>query len=539
MSARTGTERTAPARPGWRGLLLVVALAAAACGGADGADRGGSATVEEGEVDPEGVLRMGWQLDVPGGTHFDPAVSTLVTDLTWMQLVFGTLLRETPEGGVEPFLAESYEVVDPQTVTMRLREGLTFSDGTPLDAEAVRASVMRTVLEPASEAVRAAANAGAAGLEDVRVDGPQDVTFVLSTPTAGSFLFAMASREGAIVSPAQLADAPESIDTAPVGAGPYTVEEYEPERTISLRRNPDFHDAESWQLGGVDFVNTPTGPPSVNGLLSDVVDVASLAQPDVERVEADGRYEVTSAVADSGYMLLNLCTGKPPFDDERVRRAVQMGIDREALNRLVFGGDGEAAHGLWPEESPNYNAEVADVAGYDPEAATELLEEAGAEGVTVDIVTTAQSPAHSRLAEVIQQQLDEIGVTVNIETTSDILTEFVLPQRAGAMLIPGSRSGVDKYSRVFAPGSVQALCGETRPEIVEAVAPAAAAEPGSPEAVEAYQAAELLVAEGAFIIPTVYTPQFTAVNTERVGGDPVFVTGLTRSLQLDSVYVTR
>src|SRR5690606_3225496 len=132
--------------------------------------------------------------------------------------------------------AESYEIVDPQTVRLTLREGVTFTDGSAYDAEAVRAGLLRT-RDEASPPTMASQQAAFRALRDVVVDGPRELTLRLDAPLAGELVNALADREGVIVSPEQAASAPEDIDTRAIGAGPYVVEEFR-EDFVSLRRNP-------------------------------------------------------------------------------------------------------------------------------------------------------------------------------------------------------------------------------------------------------------------------------------------------------------
>ncbi len=97
------------------------------------------AEVDMSDVDPNGILRMGTVLVFPAGIHNDPIKSAVNADRVWMSLVYGTLLRRTPTGAIEPWMAESFEIVDDRTMTIVLRDGITFADGTPYDAEAVKA----------------------------------------------------------------------------------------------------------------------------------------------------------------------------------------------------------------------------------------------------------------------------------------------------------------------------------------------------------------------------------------------------------------
>jgi peptide/nickel transport system substrate-binding protein len=495
-------------------------------------------------VDKKGVLRQGVNLDNLQGTHFDPVQSPTVADRLWMQLVIGTLLRENAQGGFDGMLAKSVEVVDPQTVKVTLRPNITYTDGAELTAEAVRASLLRTKNEPATEAVRAGQHNGIKYLQDVVVDGPLELTVTLNAPAAAEFVPALASREGTIVSPKQLAEAPQEIDTNPAGAGPFVLEEFEPLRVLSLRKNPDYWDAKRWKLGGIDFVHTPaTGPALVQGLLSDAVDliggagVATVAEGDAERIAATPGYAVAKSSSEFSYLAMVLCTGQPPFDNPDLRKALQIGIDREALNDLVYNGQYEPGYGLWPVGNKNFNPKTKKLLQTNLKKAKKLVADSGVSDPTFDVYYPGQVD-FSKVLEAIQAQLAEVGFKMNIMPSRDVVTEFIQANKPGALFIPGSRTGVDKYGRVFAPGSQQVLCGVAHPEIMEVVNKTAALDPNDPETAKLFQQAELMIAENGWVVPVIYTQAYTGYNRDTIGGTPKF-SGIRGELLYDSIYMKK
>ena len=133
-------------------MLLALSLTAMACGGDDEEGGGGATGTEEsgggGDVDENGILQTGGDLSL-GVTHMDPTkVEILLSSL--QEYVYGTLLRMTPEGKVVPDLAEKAEVIDSSNLTVTLRAGQKFTDGTPLDAAALKASWERNRAGPPS-----------------------------------------------------------------------------------------------------------------------------------------------------------------------------------------------------------------------------------------------------------------------------------------------------------------------------------------------------------------------------------------------------
>ena len=125
----------------WAAVLVVFSLVAVATSTSSWAKSPSAASGNN----ASGVLKVAAGLSPLGPLHFDPATSVVNADLVWEEMIFGTLLRWNAKGGLDPWMVESYKVVDPQTVTMTPRKGLTFTDGTPFDAEAIRTGLLHTL----------------------------------------------------------------------------------------------------------------------------------------------------------------------------------------------------------------------------------------------------------------------------------------------------------------------------------------------------------------------------------------------------------
>src|SRR4029077_20514561 len=131
------------------------------------------------------------------------------------------------------------------------------------------------------------------------------------------------------------------------------------------RKNKDFFDKKTFQFGGIDWVQA-TGPAAVSGLLAGTVDMAALAASDVTSVKANSAYNIVSGTTDFGYVIMQMCPGKPPFDNEQFRKGVQLAFDRDAIIALAFQGQAVPATDLWPEGNVNYNPATAKINKYDP-----------------------------------------------------------------------------------------------------------------------------------------------------------------------------
>ena len=512
-----------------RAVVVVTALmmVLTACGGPE--ER---SNTEVGEIDAAGVLRYGYPMPV-AGLHLDPTLSASAPDTIWMSMVYGTLVRQTGDGTIVPWMAAGAEVVDPETVKVTLRPNITFSDGSAYDAYAVSTSMMRARV-PATPAAKGSQDAAMKTLDSVQVIDPLTVVARLNAPMAGQFLIELSQRTGAIQSPKQIAENPEQIDTNPVGAGPFTLVANTPQQVLSFKKNLDFWDADNVKLGGVDIVNTPTGPQQTNGLLSGNLDWASYISVDgADRVKADKKF--TTDVSEIYTVGVLMCTGKAPFDNVQVRQAMQLGIDREKYAQLAFGGFTGPAYSFFPENNRNFAPQVTESVSYNPDKAKQLLASAGASDTTFDLYYPTASVTGPE-AEVLQAQLGEIGVKTNIRGERDLRANFFAPQKPGAALVAfiGS-AGYSAFNIAFGAGSALALCGVDRPEVMEAVNQAAGLSPDDPKAIAAYQQAQEIVAENAYFIPIVAYPTIAGWNNSRVGGTPVF--NAQGYPQFDSVYI--
>lgn len=475
------------------------------------------------DVDPKGVLHLITNFEGTAGIHLDTTKSSINTDKTWMELVYGTLLREQPDGTFAPWMAAGAELVDTTTVKIMLRPNIKFTDGSAFDATAVKTSLMRTRTQSSSQGVLAGMHTGFKALDDVQIIDPLTVVAKLNSPIAGEFIASLAHREGSVVSPKQIATAPDDIDRKGIGAGPYTVVKFDGQ-ILSLRKNPDFFDAASWRIGGFDWThNTGGAPAGVNGLLAGTVDYFSGVPTDsAEKIEGDKKFGTASGSTDYNYILLSMCQGKAPFDNLQVRQAFQVAVDRAQYNELVYGKRGSVAYGLQPESVAAFEPNNKNIVKYDPEKAKSLLASAGyKDGLTVDFYIIAGT-GFERGVQVLQAQLEKVGVKLNVITVRDPITEMINPQKAGILMIPGSRTGIDKYGRLFSKGGQQAYCGIDRPDVMGPATQAASFLPTQPQSAAGYRQAESIIGQNAYVIPVVYFPTIVAWNIDRVGGIPKF-----------------
>lgn len=323
--------------------------------------------------------------------------------------IFETLFVLTPEGNVAPHLATGYEVKDEgRTVTLTLREDVTFHDGTPFNAEAVKANIER-IKNPEL------ANAFATLLGNVHgvtVTGEYTVDLHLPEPFA-PLLPHLTHASQAMMSPASMDD-PELAGN-PVGTGPFRLDSWARGERLRLVRNDDYW-REPTALDSVTFLPIAEGTTRVAMIESGAAHVAINVPPqDVNRVDAiDG---VTVHKVDSMrtiYIFFN--NYREPFTDVRVRQALNHAIDKQAIVDFVLGGAGRVSDAAIAPGVFGYTS--TGTYEYDPERARELLAEAGfPDGLEITLHSpTGRYMQDIQVAEAVQSYLADVGVKAEIIT---------------------------------------------------------------------------------------------------------------------------
>ncbi len=500
-------------------LLVVVALVAAACGddddggGAAGGDGDTTETTEQAaDFDPDGVLRYGVPLDGSGVSgRLAPFASTSVCDVMVMAPIYDTLIHNDPRTGeLSPGLAESWEVVDERTVELTLREGATFHDGSPFDAEAVKAGLERNAAEDAAQTATSLAI-----FDAIEVVDDQTVRINLNAPAGGSVPAILSGREGMIVAPSAI----ETADTEPVGAGPFRLAEHQPGQRITLERYDDYWNADEVRLGGVELVNSESGPPTTNALLAGEIDMAMVSPDVLGGLEGDPNIEIAEQPG-SAYHKLNWNLSEPPFDNLQVRQAINHAIDREAVLQAVFGGMGSVAWGPYPERFYGYNPDVEGVYDYDPEEAERLLAESGVEDPSFTAFVPP-TPQFIRFGEVLQQQLGDVGIDMELVQSTDIVQDYFTDkgQPATVILWPPRPDPVDTLRIQFTPdtfNNVGNYSNDDLNSLVEQIRATADQDERQPLFEEGSQ----IVVDEALDLPVAYAPLLHAARAN-VGGEVV------------------
>ena len=319
--------------------------------------------------------------------------------------VFEGLTRFMADGAVVPGLAESWDISeDGLTYTFHLHDGVTFHDGTTMDAEDVKFSLDRARAEDSINAQKALF----AGITDVTVVDPLTVAVTLDKPN-GMFLFNMAWGDAVIVNPEAIAD----IATNPIGTGPFTFTDWAQGDRIDLTRNPNYWgNAPALQSATFRFIADPTA--AFAAVMAEDVDafIGFPAPENLPQFEADPRFQVLDGNTE-GETILSINNKMPPFDDVRVRAAVAHAIDRQAIIDGAMFGYGTPIGTHFAPHNPDY-LDLLSNSAYDPELAQKLLADAGyPDGFTTTLKLPPPSYAR-RGGEIIASQLRTVGIETEI-----------------------------------------------------------------------------------------------------------------------------
>ncbi|WP_088347111.1 MULTISPECIES: ABC transporter substrate-binding protein [Rhodomicrobium] len=314
---------------------------------------------------------------------------------------------------IVPRIATSWNFsADGKTLTMKIREGVKFHDGTTLDAAAVKANIDR-----ARTLATSLRKSELGSVAKVEAPDPTTVVFTLNAPDA-PLLAQLSDRAGMLLSPASF-DKP--VAPNPVCSGPYKFVERVQNDRIVLTRFKDYYDADKYTVDNVTFRIIPDSTVRLANLRSGQLDmIERLAPSDIKAAKADPKLNVVS-IAGLGYqgITINLGNGeraKTPLGmDKRVRQAFSLSLDRDAINQVVFEGVMAPSAQPFPPASPyhdkNFPTPKRDVA-----KAKELLKAAGAEKVSFEMLV-ANSTQEQQLAQVIQAMASEVGIDVKIKST--------------------------------------------------------------------------------------------------------------------------
>ncbi len=314
---------------------------------------------------------------------------------------------------IVPQLALSHETsADGKEMTIKLRPGVKFHDGEPLDAEAAKFSIERHMTLPTSFR-----KSELASVDHVEVVDPLTIKLVLKTPYS-PLIAQLTDRSGMMVSPKAAKEAGDKFGLHPVCAGPYKFVERVQQDRIVFEKFADYWNKDNIHIDRVVFLPIVDATVRLANLKSGGLDlIERVLATDIKDVRADSRL-VLSTAPELGYLGLTVNIGNdkskgPLSQSAKVRQALDLSIDREALNQVVFNGEFTPGN-QWVSPTHPYYQKAFPVHGRDIAKAKALLKEAGVTlPVTVDYMIP-KGAENEAVAQVVQSMAAEAGFDIKI-----------------------------------------------------------------------------------------------------------------------------
>lgn len=322
-----------------------------------------------------------------------------------MNALYDTLFTVDATGNIEGRLATDFATSDGITWTLTLRDGVKFSDGTALDADAVLAQWTRL-----KDNIRASAYSGLQSVASWSVSDPLTLEVVLKAPNRQFHQLVAWSSMGWIPSPTAVAAAGDSFGEQPVGAGPFVLKSRTKGSETVLERNPTFWESGFPKLDTLAVKVIADPQQALDTLTTGGAD-ASLYITAEDAKENDLRYQSISLIGGNCW-LFGVKSG--PFTDIRARKAVYLALDMDLLNENVYEGKSTVATSLFPEGTEFHNPAIS-VPKPDPHEAQRLFDELAAEGkpVKFTIIGTPGNQAQMVELQTQLQSFDNVDVSIN------------------------------------------------------------------------------------------------------------------------------
>ena len=480
------------------------------------------------------TLRFG---SAAGDDHtYDPRITMTGSEEQVIVQVFDRLLAKGADDSFLPYLAKSWQVApDHRAVTLQLRDDVTFHDGTPFDAQAVKYT-FDTIVDPKTGSMGAIDVVGPYAGADIL--GPHEIRLRFATPFP-RVLSALADNKASIVSPTAARRLGVSgFGQAPVGSGPFRFVSWRRGVQVVLARNPDYR----W--GPADL---PVGPPRIAKVVhrfipnawtriaaldAGEIDACEQAPPlDLRRMTQTGRYRALAGDTVGVPYGFSLNSSRGAFADVRVRRAFMMAIDRPWISQNLLFGQVHTAWGPLASSAPEYWKGVEAYYRFDHAAASQLLDQAGWRMGPGGVRRKAGQPLSIYLPILLEPQIGvalqafakRVGFDFRIEQVThekqeelifanayDLLSlHWTLPD-AGVLEVPflsGNVPGAGKFSFNWSRYQSPAL---------DKLLVAAAASPGA-QRVELYHQVQRTIMDQAIFLP-IHENTYNVVHAARLSG---------------------
>lgn len=365
-------------------------------------------------------------------SSLDPTTGGSGSDHALLFPLYDTLINWNPSSLTPiPGLAQKWSFPDPKTLVLELRPGMTFHDGTPVNAEAVKINLDRSRTADFSN-IREELGS----VDHIEVSGEHVVTLHLKNPDSALPLI-LSDRAGMMVSPKALADNNNRVDRNPVGAGFMRFEKWNDGSEVAMTRYADYKGPNKPEVAAISFKIITDSATRLRSVMSGQAHVAY--HLDGRQKQMIEKLPTVQGFADPTIYCYQfyLNMSRKPLDDVRVRQAINYAVDRETFIRAAMAGAGEPAHMNLPKTHWAYDPETAKLYPHDPDKARALLKEAGhADGIELDL-RGYNDQSSVQMQEVLMEQFSKVGIRGRFRTgtIADMSAAYFGQEKAGHMLL--------------------------------------------------------------------------------------------------------
>lgn len=491
--ARTSAEATTPT-PAWSRRRALQALAGASTVATMGLPAWAQAARKRG-----GVLKIA---ALTNPSSLDPATGGSGNDHAFLWTMFDTLVTwDYDTLKPQPGLAQ-WSFPDPKTMLLDIRPNISFHDGTPCDAQAVKFNLDRSRQDQRSNLKADLSNVTA-----VEVTGPLQVKLTLTLPDV-ALPAVLSDRAGMMVSPKAARELGAEHDRKPVGAGPWKFVKWADGQNVVVTRYDKYWKTEESFVDGIEFAIIPDNATALRSVVANqnqlVYGLSARYKPVIDR--AKNLRFVTGPSLYSHLMYFNFARG--PLTNLKIRQAINFALDRDAYIKAGMGGLGEAAAMQLPTSHWAYDKSLAGLYPHDPERARKLVAESGLPNVELTIGGNNDQDSLRR-NEIVMEQLGKVGIRVKflVAPTSEAAGQFFGNEKKFDALLSAWTGRPDPsmtYGLLYAKGAYfNAGRTEVSPELTTLLQ-----ESRSAQTLEArrqvFAKIQRIIMEGAYVAPLAF-----------------------------------
>lgn len=494
-------------------LLLAVIIAGCSSDASSGKNPSNSNETPKSE---EGTPKKGGEVTIAyatDSTNYDPILASSGSDHSLLWPIYDTLISFSQELEPQPGLAESWELPDDKTLILHLREGVTFHDGTEFDGEAVKFNLDRAKSDESTVA-------DLINIESVEVVDPATVKLHLKQPDS-SLVLALSDRGGMMVSPTAVKEQGDNFSQNPIGAGPFKLVKHIPNGEVVYEAYEDYWQEGKPYLDKMTVKVMADENTRINALKSGEIDFADIISPaNVQNLKNDSNI-VLKDILPLRFNMIFINPSMPPFDNKNVRLAVMHGINREAIVQGLNFGQGTPANSIFPADYWAADPEMK--IDYDPEKAKQLVKDSGLKEISFSMIHFPIAN-YARGAEIIKDQLKEIGIEVNLqpmEVTKGHASYFhEQTEPAFSTTWTGRQDPQIAVQLLFSGDSYLNPGKYSTPEIESLISKAASTYDNEERAELYKEISKKALLEEAIGIPLVFEPMISAMNQKVKGFEP-------------------